>query len=140
MGTFNETITLTNVKDEVRVEVGILKEVRKLTLDACVDTGAWNLVLNGDVCAALGLELVGSEFSTLADGTTAEYPMTGPLELRWKNRTFILSAQVIPSADEILLGAFALEALDVMVDPVDECLIGRHGDKPLRRLKTMKRP
>jgi hypothetical protein len=51
------------------------------------------------------------------------------------NRTFILSAQVIPSADEILLGAFALEALDVMVDPVDECLIGRHGDKRVHRAK-----
>jgi hypothetical protein len=31
-----------------------------------------------------------------------------------------------------------MEALDVIADPVDECLKGRHGDKPLRRLKTIR--
>jgi clan AA aspartic protease len=141
MSTFNETITLTNICDHINAKHGIVphSEVRALTLDACVDTGAWNLVINEETRAALGLELEGSEFSTLADGTTVEYAMTGPVEIRWENRKFILSAQVIPTADEILLGAFALEALDVIADPVDECLKGRHGDKPLRRLKTMRR-
>jgi hypothetical protein len=27
-----------------------------------------------------------------------------------------------------------LEALDVIADPVEECLKGRRGDKPLRRI------
>ncbi|GHV67628.1 hypothetical protein AGMMS49928_05060 [Spirochaetia bacterium] len=44
-------------------------------------------------------------FSTLADGTPAKYAMTEPVEIRWKDRAFPLPAQVIPSADEILLGA-----------------------------------
>jgi clan AA aspartic protease len=135
MSTFNETITLSNVKDEARVEAGIMKEVRTLTVDACIDTGAWNLVINEDIRARLGLKLIDTEFSTLADGSTKEYAMTEPVNFRWKNREFTLRAQVIPTADEVLFGALPMESLDVMLDPVAECLIGRHGDKPLRRLK-----
>ncbi|MDR0568366.1 MAG: aspartyl protease family protein [Spirochaetaceae bacterium] len=137
MSTFNEEITLVNVRDRALAFHGVIasSEIRSLTVEACVDTGAWNLVLNEDVRARLGLELDGSEFSTLADGTTVEYPMTEPVEIRWENRKFTLNAQVIPTADEILLGAFPMEALDVIADPVEECLKGRHGDKPLRRLK-----
>ena len=135
MNTFNETITLTNVKDEARVEAGIMKEVRTVTVEACVDTGAWNLVINEDIRARLGLGLTGSRISTLADGSSKEYAMTEPVNFRWKDREFTLSAQLIPTADEILFGALCMEALDLMPDPVSECLRGRHGDKPLHRLK-----
>jgi clan AA aspartic protease len=137
MSTFNEEIILINVNDRALASHGVISEseIRRVTVDACVDTGAWNLVLNEDVRARLGLELDGSEFSTLADGTTEEYAMTEPVEIRWENRKFTLNAQVIPTADEILLGAFPMEALDVIADPVEECLKGRHGDKPLRCLK-----
>jgi clan AA aspartic protease len=134
LGTFNETITLTNVKDEARVEAGIMKEARSVTIDACVDTGAWNLVINEDVRARLELKLVSSRMSTLADGTTAEYALTEPVSFRWKDREFTMSAQVIPTANEILFGALPMESLDVMPDPVAERLVGRHGDKPLHRL------
>ncbi|GHU77388.1 hypothetical protein FACS189461_5710 [Spirochaetia bacterium] len=44
-------------------------------------------------------------------------------------------AQGIPSADEILLDALLMEVLDLIADPADECLKGRHSDKILRRLK-----
>jgi hypothetical protein len=135
MSTFNETITLTNVKDEVRVEAGILKKVRTITVDACVDTGSWNLVINEETRAKLGLKLDGSVFSTLADGATEKYAMTEPVEFRWKDRKFALPAQLIPTADEVLFGALPMESLDVMADPVGECLVGRHGDKRVHRVK-----
>jgi predicted aspartyl protease len=69
MSTFTEKITLTNVKDEARVEAGIMQKARTITVDARVDTGAWFLVLNEDTRAALGLKTVGTETATLADGT-----------------------------------------------------------------------
>jgi hypothetical protein len=136
MSTFNETITLTNAGDKRDARRGLIpqSEIRTITLDACVDTGAWNLVINEETRAKLGLELVGSVFSTLADGTTAEYPMTESVEFCWKDRTFALPAQLIPTAREVLFGALPMESLDVMADPVDECLKGRHGDKRVHRL------
>jgi hypothetical protein len=42
---------------------------------------------------------------------------------------------LVPEADDILLGALPLEAMDLMVDPVNECLAGVHGDQPLHKLK-----
>jgi predicted aspartyl protease len=137
MSTFNETITLTNARDVGNARQGIIPQsrVRSLMVDACVDTGAWFLVLNEETRAALGLEFIGMDTVTLADGSTAEYPITEGVEFRWKDRKQIMGAMVIPEANEVLFGALCMEALDLMPDPVDECLKGRHGDKALYKLK-----
>jgi predicted aspartyl protease len=137
MSTFNETITLTNARDAGNANEGIIpaSKVRSLTVDACVDTGAWFLVLNEETRAALGLQLTGTETATLADGSMVEYPVTEPVEFRWKDRKKSMEALVIPKANEVLFGALCMEALDLIADPVDECLKGRHGDKALYKVK-----
>ena len=137
MSTFNETITLTNVVDLGAASRGLMPEsqVRSLTVDACVDTGSWFLVLNEKTRAALGLELTGEASVTLADGSAGEFPLTEPVEFCWKDRKQVMGAMVIPEADEVLFGALCMEALDLMADPVDECLKGRHGDKALYKVK-----
>jgi hypothetical protein len=43
----------------------------------------------------------------------------------------------VPNADAVLLGALPLEALDLMADPVNERLVGVHGDKALYMLKSI---
>ncbi|MDR2418410.1 MAG: hypothetical protein LBD79_05100 [Treponema sp.] len=53
------------------------------------------------------------------------------MKIQWKDRSIILPAVVVPNTKEILLGALPLEAMDVMVDPVHEQLVGVHGDQPL---------
>jgi predicted aspartyl protease len=137
MSTFNETITLTNAGDLSVASRGLMPEsaVRSLTVDACVDTGSWFLVVNEETRAALGLEVTGTATATLADGSIGEYPITEPVEFRWKDRKQTMGAMVIPDTDEILFGALCMEALDLMADPVDECLKGRHGDKALYKVK-----
>jgi predicted aspartyl protease len=137
MSTFNETITLTNARDVGNARQGIIPQskVRSLMVDACVDTGAWFLVLNEETRAALGLELTGTDTATLADGSTVEYPVTEPVEFCWKDRKKSMEALVIPEANEVLFGALCMEALDLIADPVDECLKGRHGDKALYKVK-----
>jgi predicted aspartyl protease len=137
MSTFSETITLTNAADLSAAKRGYIpqSEVRSLTLDACVDTGSWFLVVNEKTRAALGLELSGADTATIADGTTREYSVTEPVEFRWKDRKKAMNALLIPDADEVLFGALCMEALDVMADPVDECLVGRHGDRALYKVK-----
>jgi predicted aspartyl protease len=137
MSTFNETITLTNARDTINAKTGLIpaSQVRSLTVDACVDTGSWFLVVNEKTRAALGLELTGTDTATLADGSAVEYPVTEPVEFRWKDRKKSMNALLIPDADEVLFGALCMEALDLIPDPIDECLKGRHGDKALYKVK-----
>jgi hypothetical protein len=42
-----------------------------------------------------------------------------------------LPALVVEDATEILLGVLPLEGLDLMVDPVNQKLVGVHGDQPM---------
>jgi predicted aspartyl protease len=137
MSTFNETITLTNVRDAGNADDGFIppSKIRSLTVNACVDTGSWFLVINEKTRAALGLKTSGTDTATLADGSTVEYPVTEPVEFRWKDRKKSMNALLIPDADEVLFGALCMEALDLIADPVDECLKGRHGDKAIYKVK-----
>ena len=41
----------------------------------------------------------------------------------------------MPTADEVLLGAIPLEALDLTINPRKEEIIGAHGDQPLHSVK-----
>jgi predicted aspartyl protease len=135
MSTFKEEITLANAGDKVRLECGMLKEIRTLTVAAMPDTGAWTLVINEETRQKLGLAVEGSILSTLADGSTTKYSQTEAVKIQWKDRSTTQQALLVPEADDILLGALPLEAMDLMVDPVNECLTGVHGDQPLHKLK-----
>jgi len=128
-------ITLKNVKDKLRAQEGLINEneIRQMTVSSVVDTGAWTIVINEDTREKLGLEIVGTESGTLADGTKEEYNMAGPLEVWWKDRRVTCDALVLPTAREILLGAIPLEAMDLTINPRRE-LVGAHGDKIMHRI------
>jgi clan AA aspartic protease len=136
MGTFKEEITLENIIDRGFAERGYIKEeeIRTLKVDAMPDTGAWTLVINEEVRQKLGLAIEETSESTLANGKTDTYDITEGLKIRWKNRSTVLPALVVPDAKDILLGALPLEAMDLMVDPVHQRLVGVHGDQPLHVL------
>ena len=129
-------ITLKNANDLMAVRCGYIKEteVRQITVPALVDTGAWTLVINEATREKLGLELLGTESGTLADGTKDEYNLAGPLEVRWKNRRTTCEALVLPEAEDILLGAIPLEAMDLTINPRRE-LVGVHGDQIMHSIK-----
>jgi clan AA aspartic protease len=133
-----EEITVANDRDEVRVQVGLLKEVRTATMEAMPDTGAWTLIINEDVREQLGLAIVDMVDTTLADGSIDEYGLTETVKVRWKDRWANCNAVVIPGVTEILLGALPLEGMDLMVDPVNKRLAGVHGDRRLYLAKTMR--
>jgi len=136
MGYFAEKITLENSNDRANVEAGYITQdqIRSMEVEAMPDTGAWTLVINEDIRKKLGLTIEETSESTLADGKTNTYDVTSGVRIRWKNRSTILPAVVVPDADDILLGALPLEAMDLMVDPVHRRLVGVHGDKPLHVL------
>jgi clan AA aspartic protease len=149
MGLFKEEITLENILDRGDANRGYIKEseIRKLKVEAMPDTGAWTLVINEDIRQKLGLTIEETSTSTLADGKSGTYDVTGGVKIRWKDRSTILPAVVVPNAKEILLGALPLEAMDLMVepqpnpkgegsplDPVHGKLVGVHGDQQLHVL------
>ena len=133
MGVFMEEITLENVIDRGLADHGHIKdsEVRTLTVEAMPNTGARTLVINEEVREKLGLGIDGEVRSTIADGTAANYPLTEPVKIRWKNRSTTLSAVVVANAKKVLLGALPLEGMDLIVDPVHQTLSGANGEEAL---------
>jgi len=138
MSIIHTEITLKNAVDVSNFATGIVKnkdEIRQTTVQALVDTGAWTLVINEEIRNQLGLQVIGTDSGTLADGTKNTFNVSGPLEIIWNDRRTICVALVVPTADEVLLGAIPLEALDLTINPRKEEVTGAHGDQPLHSLK-----
>jgi predicted aspartyl protease len=131
-----EEITLENITDWGLAHRGYIEEaqIRRLTVEAMPDTGAWTLVINEDIREKLGLTVEGSAVSSLADGKTSSYPITESVEIRWKDRSISLPAVVVAGAKGVLLGALPLEGMDLIVDPVRKQLAGAHGDQAVHVL------
>ena len=130
MGHVFAEVTLKNVYDMGYAQNGYIKEeeIRSLTVHALVDTGATMLSISEETRQKLGLKIVGSAPIHIANGTWVVCQITEPVELIWKNRFASCNAVIIPGADITLLGVVPLEAMDLMVNPVTQELVGAHGD------------
>jgi clan AA aspartic protease len=128
-------ITLKNGADVIDAQRGRIKEdeVRQMTVQSIVDTGAWTMVINEETSTKLGLLNRGYGEATLADGQKGEYPMAGPVEVWWKNRHMVCEALVLAEAPDALLGALVLEHMDLTINPKRE-LVGVHGDREMHRV------
>jgi clan AA aspartic protease len=137
MGLVYTEITLRNAIDIAKADEGLIDEqsIRQTTIDALVDTGAWTLVINEAVREKLGIKAKRTAPGTLADGTQAVYNLAGPLEVRWKDRATNCDALVLPDAEDVLLGAIPLEAMDLTVNLRSEEVVGVHGDQVMHSVK-----
>jgi predicted aspartyl protease len=137
MSCFREEITLENPRDAGNAVEGIIKEteVRRLTVKALVDTGAWTLVISEATRVKLGLRVLRTSTSEVANGVVETGLVTEPVNIYWQDRYTGCNAFVLPNETEVLFGALPLEGMDVLVDPKRERLIGAHGDQPLYLVK-----
>jgi len=135
MGNVFAELTLKNGSDLVRLKDGHINEhdVRSVTVNALVDTGAVTLIINEDIRQKLGLAVEGTRTATLAGGGKIDCKITEPVRICWKDRDFSCPAVVLPDG-EILLGVIPLEFMDLVVDPVAEQLVGAHGDRIISRV------
>ena len=135
MSVITTEITVKNGADVIDAMRGRIKEdeVRQMTVQSIVDTGAWTMVINEETRDKLGLLDRGFGEANLADGKEEVVPMAGPVEVWWKNRRFTGDALVLPDAKDILLGAIPLEEMDLTINPKRE-LVGVHGDRVLHRV------
>ena len=136
MGEVYTDITLKNVKDIGLAEEGHIKagDVRQITVNAVVDTGAYDLCLTEEVFETLGLKVIGHLAATVADGREVTCSITAPVDVHWKDRSTTVRATVVPGSKEVLLGAIPLEGMDLMVHPKKGEVVGVHGDQALYRI------
>ena len=137
MGIIRTVVTLKNAIDVYKAQEGSIKEqeIRQTNVDALVDTGAWTMVINETMKKELGLGVTRTDTGTLADGTRSMYDIVGPLLVLWENRSAICEALVLPDAEEALLGAIPLEAMDLTINPRNEEIVGAHGDQIIHFVK-----
>ena len=137
MGLVHTEIILKNAIDVAKAQEGLINkhEIRCTTVQALVDTGAWTLVINEAVRKKLGLEATRTAPGILADGTQGVYKLAGPLEVSWKDRNTNCDALVLPAAEDVLLGAIPLEAMDLTINPRTEEVVGIHGDQVMHSVK-----
>jgi clan AA aspartic protease len=108
MGLVTTMITLRNPR---------CPELRAVEVDALADTGAVHLCIPEHVAVQLRLEPSDQKEVTIADGSRRVVPYVGPIEIRFKNRVGYGGALVM--GDQVLLGAIAMEDMDLVVSPKD---------------------
>lgn len=125
MGLVYAEIELTSVDDMVLHRRGFIdeSEIKQITVNALVDSGAYMLTINDDVRNQLDLPLIEKQFATLADETQVEVEVVGPVDVRFENRSTTCRAVVLPNAGEVLLGAIPMEDMDVLIHPKEEKLV-----------------
>jgi hypothetical protein len=94
------------------------------------------LVINEQLRQQLGLGVVGTKQTTLANDTKETVKIAEAIEVHWKNRSMTCQPWVVGSG-RILLGAIPLEDMDLIVNPAGQELIGAHGDEEIGLLLVM---
>ncbi|MDR1232243.1 MAG: retroviral-like aspartic protease family protein [Spirochaetaceae bacterium] len=131
MGEVRTEIKLLNIGDQNDARRGYIPQdqVRQITVNAVVDTGAWTLVINEKIREKLGLLIKKPTETTVAGGGKISSGLTEYVEVCWQDRSTACEAVVLPGEEDVLLGAFPLEGMDLMVHPKKQEVVGAHGDK-----------
>lgn len=96
---------------------------KEVNIHALVDTDATFMCITEEIAVQLGFDIseVSTHLVTLADGRQIRAPRVAPIEIFFSNRSYITEALVL--GNEPLMGVLPLEAMDLMVDPLNQQLI-----------------
>ena len=124
MGLVKSTIELINLSDRHLAEEGYLKpeQVRRMSVNVMVDSGAVMLAINETIKNQLGLKIKEKQSFSLADGQVVDLEVVGGVEIRFKNRWCTTDAIVLKGNTEPLLGAVPMEQMDLVISPLDQTL------------------
>lgn len=115
-----QSMGLTTITLELSPERG--KGLRKVSIDALVDTGATFTVIPAPTLRRLGVEREGRIFLKLGDGRLVRRSV-GSVRLRIGNRYRRIPVVFGSRGDPVLLGSTALDILGFAVDPTRRELI-----------------
>jgi clan AA aspartic protease len=108
MGFVTTKITLTNP---------CYPDQQPLEVEAIADTSSVHMRIPRQIATQLRLEQYDQKEVTIADGSRQLVSYEGPLEIRFKNRVGLGGTLVM--GDQVLLGAIAMEDMDLVVSPKD---------------------
>lgn len=142
MGLVNAEIELIRANDLALFQEGFLEEskIRKVKAMALVDSGAYMLCINQEIQSQLKLGKIDDYSATLADGTMVTLDRVGPIRLKFENRSTVCDAVVLPGDSEVLLGAIPMEAMDLVILPLEQKLVvnPKHPYTPVVSLKGVR--
>ena len=118
-------IELINEDDLALVRRNMLDkdEVKRMRLEMLVDSGAYMMAVNETIQEQLDLPFIEKRKVQMANSSVVEYDVVGPVKVKFKNRTAICNAFVLPGDSEPLLGAIPKEEMDVLIHPQRQELI-----------------
>lgn len=125
MGLVYAEIKLTNIEDLVLAKRYLIgeDEIKSMTLNMLADSGAYMMAINETIQEQINLPLIEKRKAQMADSSVVEYDVVGPIEVKFKNRTAVCNAFVLPGDSEPLLGAIPIEEMDVLIHPQRQELI-----------------
>jgi clan AA aspartic protease len=125
MGMVYADMELINAGDIEMVRRNLMDkdEIKRMTVNMIVDSGAYMMAINETIQGQLELPFIEKRKNILADGSIVEYDVVGPLLVKFKNRTATCSALILPGNNEPLLGAIPMEEMDVLIHPRRQELI-----------------
>jgi clan AA aspartic protease len=131
MGKVIVEVTLENLADLHVAERGLLPadQVRRVVVtDALVDTGAVGLLAPKRVIEQLGLKPLRTKRAR-GIGGTIEMPIHGAVRITIQGRDCVIDVGEVSDDFPVLIGQIPLEAMDWVVDPSRQRLIGNpeHG-------------
>lgn len=125
MGLVYADIELINGDDLALARRNIIgeEEIKRMRVNALVDTVSYILCINENIQEQLQLPIVEKRKAQLANGSIVECDVVAPVEIKFQNRRSTVSAMVLPGDSEPLLGAIQLEDMDVIIHPLRQELI-----------------
>ena len=137
MGRVSIDIEVANNDDLALMYRGLLQpdQVRRETIPSIIDPGAAMLVLPQAVVKRLGLRLGGTAKVRYADGRRAQRREAKGVFVKLLGRDDTFTAIVEPKRTTALVGAIALEALDLLVDCKDQRVIPRDPSGPVYEIE-----
>ena len=123
MGLVYAEIELISGDDLVLHRRGFVTEdqIKRMKVNALVDTGAYMLVINEHIKEQLNLSFIEEQVFRLADESELRAQIVGTVEVRFENRSTTVRAAVLTG--DVELGSIPMEDLDVVIDPKQQRLI-----------------
>lgn len=107
---------------EVDIRVSDPDGTEERTVDALVDTGALYTTVPGSLLKEIGIKAKESRAFELADGSTVEYQV-GSAIVSINERQALTVVAFGPEGTEPLLGAMALQQMELAIDMSRELLV-----------------
>jgi len=126
-------LTLENAVDHENALNGLIDpdRVRRVEVEALVDTGATMLALPADIVSELGITIRDRRKAKLADGTSIEVGRATGLRIEILGRDTTGDAWVLPVGATPLIGQVQLELLDLIVDAKSQEVRVRLAEGPV---------